>query len=225
MEYALARQGLRLEPHERRAHLARLRVTAHRSETFKLSKDPLFVEKVRDIVGLYMNPPDHALVLCVDEKSQIQALDRTQPCFPCGLDSRTADARLQAAWHDVALCRARVKTGKVIGECHRRHRAQELRNFLGRPIGKCPRRSLSTWSWTISTHKTPSIRRWLAKRPRYHLHFTPTSASWLNLVERWFADLTHKQVRRGAHRSVREHRRQKRGPSALRLDEDRRPDP
>jgi transposase len=178
----------------------------HRSETFKLSKDPLFIEKVRDIVGLYLNPPDHALVLCVDEKSQIQALDRTQPLLPMRpgqVERRTHDYKRHGTTSLFAALD--VKTGEVIGECHRRHRAQEFRKFLETIDRQVPAAlAVHLVLDNSSTHKTPSIRRWLARRPRYHLHFTPTSASWLNLVERWFADLTHKQVRRGAHRSVRE---------------------
>lgn len=178
----------------------------HRTETFKLSKDPLFIEKVRDIVGLYLNPPDRALVLCVDEKSQIQALDRTQPLLPMRpgqVERRTHDyARHGTTSLFAAL---NVKTGKVIGECHRRHRALEFRKFLDRveravPVDLEVHLILDNYG----THKTPAIRRWFAKRPRYHLHFTPTGASWINLVERWFAALTEKQLRRGVYRSTRE---------------------
>jgi len=178
----------------------------HRSETFKLSKDPLFIEKVRDIVGLYLNPPDRALVLCVDEKSQIQALDRTQPLLPMRpgqLERRTHDyARHGTTSLFAALD---VKTGKVIGEFHRRHRSAEFRKFLDtldRAVPPALHAHLILDNY--GTHKTAAIRRWLAKRPRFHVHFTPTSASWINLVERWFAALTEKQIRRGVHRSVRE---------------------
>jgi transposase len=178
----------------------------HRSETFKLSKDPLFIDKVRDIIGLYMNPPDHALVLCVDEKSQIQALDRTQPLLPMRpgqAERRSHDYQRHGTTSLFAALD--VKTGKVLGECHRRHRAQEFRKFLETIDRNVPSAlDVHVILDNSSTHKTPSIRRWLAKRGRYHLHFTPTSASWLNLVERWFADLTQKQIRRGVHRSVRE---------------------
>jgi transposase len=178
----------------------------HRTETFKLSKDPLFIEKVRDIVGLYLTPPDRALVLCVDEKSQIQALDRTQPLLPMRpvqVERRTHDyARHGTTSLFAAL---NVKTGKVIGECHRRHRALEFRKFLDRvevavPVDLDVHLILDNYG----THKTPAIRRWCAKRPRYHLHFTPTGASWINLVERWFAAITEKQLRRGVYRSTRE---------------------
>src|SRR5512147_2218188 len=178
----------------------------HRTETFKLSKDPLFIEKVRDIVGLYLTPPDRALVLCVDEKSQIQALDRTQPLLPMRpgqVERRTHDY----ARHGITSLFAalNVKTGKVIGECHRRHRALEFRKFLDRvevavPVDLDVHLILDNYG----THKTPSIRRWFAKRPRWHVHFTPTSASWINQVERFFGLLTERQVRRGVHRSTAE---------------------
>ena len=176
----------------------------HRSETFKLSKDPLFIEKVRDIVGLYLNPPDRALVLCVDEKSQIQALDRTQPLLPMRpgqVERRTHDyARHGTTSLFAALD---VKTGKVIGECHRRHRSSEFRKFLDTIEQAVPRQlDVHLILDNYGTHKTASIHRWLAKRPHFHVHFTPTSASWINLVERWFAALTEKQLRRSAHRSV-----------------------
>jgi transposase len=155
----------------------------HRTETFKLSKDPLFIDKVRDIVGLYMNPPDRALVLCVDEKSQIQALDRTQPLLPMRPGQAERRSRDYKRHGTTSLFAALdVKTGKVIGACHRRQVHLILDNY--------------------GTHKTASIRSWLAKRPRFHVHFTPTSASWINLVERRFAALTEKQIRRGIYRSV-----------------------
>ena len=176
----------------------------HRSETFKLSKDPLFIEKVRDIVGLYLNPPDRALVLCVDEKSQIQALDRTQPLLPMRpgqVERRTHDyARHGTTSLFAALD---IKTGKVIGECHRRHRSTEFRKFLDSIEQAVPKQlDVHLILDNYGTHKTVLIRRWLAKRTRFHLHFTPTSASWINLVERWFATLTEKQIRRGVHRNV-----------------------
>ena len=178
----------------------------HRSETFKLSKDPLFIEKVRDIVGLYLDPPDRALVLCVDEKSQIQALDRTQPLLPM----RPGDVERHT--HDYVrhgttslFAALDVKTGKVIGECHRRHRALEFRKFLDTIDANVPADlDVHLVLDNSSTHKTPAIRRWLARRPRYTVHFTPTSSSWINLVERWFALLTEKQIKRGAHRSTRQ---------------------
>jgi transposase len=178
----------------------------HRTETFKLSKDPLFVEKVRDIVGLYLNPPDKALVLCVDEKSQVQALDRTQPVLPMRpgqVERRTHD---YTRYGTTSLFAALdMKSGTVIGECYRQHRAREFRKFLDVIDGAVPEDlAVHLILDNYATHKTPLIRRWLAKRPRYHLHFTPTSASWINLVERWFATLTDKQIRRGSHRSTRE---------------------
>lgn len=176
----------------------------HRSETFKLSTDPLFIEKVRDIVGLYLDPPTKALVLCVDEKSQIQALDRTQPLLPMRpgqLERRTHDYVRHGTTSLFAALD--VATGKVIGECHRRHRSTEFRKFLDTIEASVPR-SLDVHLIldNYGTHKTALIRRWLAKRPRFHVHFTPTGASWINLVERWFATLTMKQIRRGSHRST-----------------------
>jgi transposase len=178
----------------------------HRSETFKLSKDPLFIDKVRDIVGLYLNPPDRALVLSVDEKSQIQALDRTQPLLPMRpgqIERRSHDYQRHGTTSLFAALN--VKTGAVIGECHRRHRSAEFRKFLDTIEQSVPA-SLDVHLIldNYGTHKTSTIRAWLAKRPRFHVHFTPTSASWINLVERWFATLTEKQIRRAAHRSVRE---------------------
>jgi transposase len=178
----------------------------HRSETFKLSKDPLFIEKVRDIVGLYLDPPDQALVLCVDEKSQIQALDRTQPLLPMRpgqVERRTHDYVRHGTTSLFAALE--VTSGKIIGECHRRHRAIEFRKFLDRIDGEVPTDlAVHLILDNYGTHKAPPIRRWLARHPRFHVHFTPTGASWMNLVERWFATLTEKQIRRGAHRSTRE---------------------
>jgi transposase len=177
----------------------------HRTETFKLSKDPLFIDKVRDIVGLYMSPPENAMVLCVDEKSQIQALDRTAPLLPMRpgqVERRTHDYERYGttslfAAYDVA-------TGKVIGRLHRRHRAAEFRKFLDAIDAAVPNDlDIHIILDNYATHKTASIQRWLAKRPRYHLHFTPTGASWINLVERWFLDFTNRQIRRGSHRSTR----------------------
>lgn len=178
----------------------------HRTETFKLSRDPQFIEKVRDVVGLYIDPPDRALVLCVDEKSQIQALDRTQPILPMRpgqIDRRTHDYVRHGTTSLFAALD--VRTGKIIGECHRRHRSVEFRKFLNR-INKAvpPDLDVHLILDNYGTHKTALIRRWLVSHPRFHLHFTPTGASWLNLVERFFAALTEKQLRRGAHRSTRE---------------------
>ena len=178
----------------------------HRTETFKLSSDPLFIEKVRDIVGLYLNPPQRALVLCVDEKSQIQALDRTAPLLPMRpgqIERRTHDYRRHGTTSLFAALD--VKTGEVIGACHRRHRSTEFRRFLDRVDATVPPDlDVHLILDNYATHKTPPIQRWLARRPRYHLHFTPTSSSWLNQVERWFAALTEKQLRRGVFRSTRE---------------------
>jgi transposase len=178
----------------------------HRSETFKLSTDPQFVEKVRDIVGLYLNPPDRALVLCVDEKAQIQALDRSQPVLPLRpgqAERRSHDYRRHGTTSLFAALD--TKKGKVVGRLHRRHRSVEFRKFLDRidaaaPAGLEVHLILDNYS----THKTALIRRWLAKRPHYHVHFTPTGSSWINLVERFFSLLTEKQIRRGVHRSTRE---------------------
>jgi transposase len=182
------------------------RLQPHRTETFKLSKDPLLVPKVRDVVGLYMNPPDHAVVFCVDEKSQIQALERTQPLLPLrpGVPERRS--------HDYArhgtttlFAALNTKTGEVIGEMHRQHRAVEFRSFLATLDGRVGvDLDVHVICDNYGTHKAPIITRWLARHPRFHVHFTPTYASWLNLVERWFAGLTNKALRRGSHRSVRE---------------------
>src|SRR5204863_5167414 len=164
----------------------------HRTETFKLSTDPLLIEKVRDIVGLYMHPPLHADVFCVDEKAQIQALDRTQPLLPMRpgqVERRTHDYRRHGTTSLFAALD--VKSGGIIGRCHRRHRAVEFRQFLETIETAVPAElEIHLVLDNYATHKTPQNRRWLAKRPRYHLHFTPTGASWLHLVERWFALLT-----------------------------------
>src|SRR3989441_4780114 len=178
----------------------------HRVETFKLSKDPLFIEKVRDIVGLYLNPPDKALVLCVDEKAQIQALDRSQPILPMRpgqVERRSHDYTRHGTTSLFAALN--TKSGKVIGEFHQRQRAREFRKFLTTIDSRVPARLVVHLILdNSSTHKTPAIHRWLARHPRFHLHFTPTGASWINLVERWFSALTEKQLRRGVHRSTRE---------------------
>jgi len=178
----------------------------HCVKTFKLSKDPLFIDKVRDIVGLYLDPPEKALVLCVDEKSQIQALDRTQPVLPMRpgqAERRTHDyARYGTTTLFAAL---NTKSGELIGECHPRHRAREFRRFLDTIDAAVPATlDMHLIVDNASTHKTPLIHRWLARHPRVHVHFTPTGSSWINLVERWFAALTEKQLRRGVHRSTRE---------------------
>jgi transposase len=176
----------------------------HRAETFKLSRDPQFVAKVRDVVGLYLNPPERAVVLCVDEKSQIQALDRTQPILPMGPgipERATHDYKRHGTSSLYAALD--VSTGEVIGSLHSRHRAIEFKRFLQTIDSAVPADlDVHVILDNSSTHKTPAIHKWLAAHPRFVLHFTPTSASWLNLVERWFAELTNKKLRRGAHRSV-----------------------
>lgn len=178
----------------------------HRTETFKLSPDPLLIEKVRDIVGLYMNPPDRALVLCVDEKSQIQALDRTQPMLPMRpgqVERRTHDYKRNGTTSLFAALE--LKTNRVIGQLHRRHRSQEFRRFLDTIEANVPADlDIHIIMDNYGTHKTASIRNWFAKRPRFHMHFTPTYGSWINLVERWFAEITNKRIRRGIFRSVKE---------------------
>jgi len=178
----------------------------HRTETFKLSKDPQFIEKVRDIVGLYMNPPARALVLCVDEKSQIQALDRTEPIFPMRPGQAERRTHDYARYGTTSLFAALdLVSGNVIGECHRRHRSIEFRHFLDTIDAAVPADlEVHLVLDNYGTHKSPLIQRWLAKRPRFILHFTPTSASWMNLVERFFANLTEKQIRRGTFRSTRQ---------------------
>jgi transposase len=178
----------------------------HRVEHWKLSKDPLFVEKVRDIVGLYLDPPERALVLCVDEKSQIQALDRSAPILPL-LPGTPARATHDYKRNGTSSLFAALDTGsgKVIRSLHARHRAIEFKTFLQRIDHEVPAGlDLHLILDNYATHKTPAIKRWLAAHPRFHLHFTPTGASWLNLVERWFAELTSRKLRRAAHRSVRE---------------------
>ena len=178
----------------------------HRSETFKLSRDALFIEKVRDIVGLYLHPPERAVVLCVDEKSQIQTLDRMQPVLPMrpGLpERRTHDYQRHGTTSLFAALD--VATGEVIGKCYRRHRAVEFRKFLN-VIAKAVPDDLDIHLvlGNYGTHKTAMIHDWPARRPRFHLHLTPTSASWINQVERWFAAITEQQIRRGTHRSTQE---------------------
>jgi len=178
----------------------------HLVKTFKLSKDPLFIDKVRDIVGLYLEPPNKALVLCVDEKSQIQALDRTQPVLPMRpgqAERRTHDYTRHGTTTLFAALNA--TSGEIIGEFHQRHRAREFRTFLETIDAAVPDPlDVHLIVDNASTHKTPLIHRWLARHPRFHVHFTPTGSSWINLVERWFAALTEKQLRRGVHRSTRE---------------------
>jgi transposase len=176
----------------------------HRSEVFKLSADPQFVEKVRDVVGLYLDPPERALVLCVDEKSQIQALDRSQPVFPLlpGTPERRSHDYVR---HGTTTLFAAldVGSGRVHNQLYQRHRSREFGRFLRQLDAEVPPElDVHLILDNYATHKTPAIQRWLAAHPRFALHFTPTSASWLNLVERWFAELTQKLLRRGTHRSV-----------------------
>lgn len=178
----------------------------HRSETFKLSTDPLFVEKVRDIIGLYLNPPDRALVLCVDEKSQIQALDRTQPLLPLRpgqAERRTHDYKRHGTTSLFAALD--VKAGSIIGKCMQRHRADEFRRFLDTVEKNVPADlDVHVVMDNASSHKTALIRDWFARRPAWHAHYTPTSSSWINQVERFFALLTEQKIRRGAHRSTKD---------------------
>ena len=178
----------------------------HRQKHFKLSTDPFFVEKVRDIVGLYLNPPDKAMVLCVDEKSQIQALDRTQPVLPLGL------GYVEGVTHDYVrhgtttlFAALDIASGQVITQCKRRHRHQEFLQFLHHIDRNVPDDlDVHLVVDNYATHKHPKVKRWLAARPRYHVHYTPTYASWLNQVEIWFNIITQKAIRRGSFRSVKE---------------------
>jgi len=178
----------------------------HRHETFQISTDPFFIEKVRDIVGLYLSPPANALVLCVDEKSQIQALNRTQPVLPMRpgqVERRTPEYQRNGTTSLFAALD--VATGNVIGQCFRRHRAAEFKSFLDQvdsvvPAGLEVHLILDNYS----THKTAAVKRWLQRHSRYHLHFTPTHSSWINQVERWFALLTQRQIKRGSHHTVRD---------------------
>jgi transposase len=178
----------------------------HQSETFKLSTDPNFVEKVRDVVGLYMSPPENAIVLSVDEKSQVQALDRTQPLLPMTpgqAERRTPDYVRNGTTSLFAALN--VATGEVLGKCYRRHRQQEFLKFLNEldaRIEREPGVQIHIILDNYGTHKTPAVKRWFGRHPEYHVHFTPTSGSWLNQVERFFAEITEKQIRRGAFRSV-----------------------
>ena len=180
----------------------------HKVDSWKLSKDPLFVDKVRDVVGLYLDPPERALVLCVDEKTQIQALDRTAPILPVlpMLPGTPVRASHDYVRHGTSSLYAAldVASGKVIGSLHSRHRAVEFGKFLRKLDAQVPAElDVHLVLDNAATHKTPAIRSWLAAHPRFVLHFTPTSSSWLNLVERWFAELTTKKLQRSAHRSVR----------------------
>lgn len=177
----------------------------HRQDTWKLSKDPQFIDKVRDVVGLYLDPPERAVVLCVDEKTQIQALDRTAPVLPMmpGSPARATHDYVRAGTSSLYAA-LDLATGKVIGSLHSRHRAIEFKKFLTTIDREVPHdMDVHVVLDNASTHKTPAIKRWLAAHPRFVLHFTPTSSSWLNLVERWFAELTTKSLQRATHRSVR----------------------
>ena len=177
---------------------------SHRVKTFKLSRDKQFVEKLTDVVGLYLNPPDKAMVLCVDEKSQVQALDRTQPGLPmkkgrCG--TMTHDYKRNGT--TCLFAALNVLEGTVIGTCYPRHRHEEFLKFLRKIDREVPRAlDIHLILDNYGTHKHPNVKRWLKKHPRFHLHFTPTSSSWLNLIERWFAEITRKRIRRGVFRSV-----------------------
>ena len=176
----------------------------HRAETFKLSSDPMFVDKVRDIVGLYLSPPNRALVLSVDEKSQIQALDREQPVLPMmpGMPERRTPSYVRHGTTSL-FAALDVASGFVIGKCYKRHRAAEFLDFLKQIDAQVPADlDVHIIMDNYATHKTSLVRSWLARRPHYHVHFTPTSASWINQVERWFAELTRKQLRRGVHTST-----------------------
>jgi transposase len=178
----------------------------HLTQSFKLSPDPLFIEKVRDIVGLYLNPPDAAVVFCVDEKSQIQALDRSAPVLPLipgTPERRTHDYRRYGTTNLYAALE--LASGQVIANLTARHRAEEFQRFLNLINRNVPDDlDVHVVVDNSSTHKTPAIQRWLVRHPRFSLHFTPTYSSWLNLVERWFAELTNKWLRRGTHRSTKQ---------------------
>jgi transposase len=177
----------------------------HRQDSWKLSKDPLFVDKVKDVVGLYLDPPERAVVLCVDEKSQIQALDRTAPILPM-LPGTPQRATHDYKRHGTSSLYAAldIASGQVIGSLHARHRAVEFKKFLTLIDSQVPEHlEVHLVMDNASTHKTPAIHRWLLAHPRFIVHFTPTSSSWLNLVERWFSELTTKKLQRGAHTSVR----------------------
>jgi transposase len=178
----------------------------HLVDSFKLSTDPQFIEKVRDVVGLYLNPPEAALVLCADEKTQVQALDRTAPTFPMrpGVPARQTHDYVRNGTTNLYAA-LDVASGKVIADMTERHRADEFRRFLNLINRSVPQDlDIHVIVDNSSTHKTPEIHRWLVRHPRFHLHFTPTYSSWLNLVERWFAELTNKWLRRGTHRSTKE---------------------
>jgi transposase len=176
----------------------------HQVDTFKLSTDPQFIDKVRDVVGLYLDPPEKALVLCVDEKSQIQALDRSAPVLPMmpGMPERRTHDYIR---HGITTLFAAldVATGEVITSLHRRHRSVEFRTFLTKLDAEVPTElNVHLICDNYTTHKSPTVQRWLAAHPRFHMHYTPTYSSWLNQVERWFGLLTDQQLRRGVHKTV-----------------------
>jgi putative transposase len=181
-------------------------VQPHRQKHFKLSTDPFFVEKVRDIVGLYLSPPENAMVLCVDEKAQIQALDRTQPMLPLGL------GYIEGVTHDYVrhgtttlFAALDIASGQVLTQCRKRHRHQEFLHFLGHIERNVPQDlDIHLVADNYSTHKHPKVKHWLAARPRYHVHYTPTYASWLNQVEIWFNIITQRAIRRGSFRKVKD---------------------
>jgi transposase len=181
-------------------------IQPHRTRSFKLSTDPFFIEKVRDIVGLYLNPPDHALVLCVDEKSQVQALERSQPVLPMGL------GYVEGVTHDyfrhgttTLFAALDIANGTVLGKCKTRHRHQEFLSFLRHIERNVPENlDVHLVMDNYATHKHPRVRAWFAKRPRFHVHFTPTYASWLNQVERWFGLITQRAIKRGSFKSVKD---------------------
>lgn len=178
----------------------------HRAATFKLSTDPLFVDKVQDIVGLYMSPPNRAIVLCVDEKSQIQALDREQPVLPMmpGVAERQTHTYIRHGTTSL-FAALDIATGAVIGKCYKRHRSKEFLGFLKQIDERLPKGpDVHLVMDNYATHKTKEVKAWLVRRPHWHVHFTPTSASWINQVERWFAELSRKKLKRGVHRSTRE---------------------
>lgn len=182
------------------------RLQPHRQETFKLSSDPLFIEKVRDVVGVYLNPPDKAMVMCVDEKSQIQALNRTQPIIPM------TPGQVEQGTHDyerhgttTLFAALDIATGKVVGDCYQRHRAEEFRKFLNKINREVPSDlDVHLVLDNYATHKTPMIQKWLGRNKRFHFHFVPTSSSWLNQVERWFGILTQRLLKRSVHFNVKE---------------------
>ena len=206
LERALDGARGRHQPHQRPEYLARARLKPHLVDSFKVSNDPAFAEKVEDVVGLYLDPPDKAVVFSVDEKSQIQALDRSQPGLPM------KKGRVGTMTHDykrhgttTLFAALNLLDGKVIGHCMKRHRHQEFIRFLNRIDRQTlPYLDIHLIIDNYATHKTPAVKRWLKKHPRFHIHFTPTSASWLNMVERFFAEITRKRIRRGVFKSVAE---------------------